>query len=277
MTLIFQGASAFRFPRVQLAVACVAVAALASAASPAKADLVNLVQNGNFNDTTATTTYNGVQVGTETTDSNLAAWQFTGCNASNCGFSFLANSNLGSTGWYDQQDGHISTPGTNPGALPVAGSNAFMSDATYGTQYMYQSIAGLRVGDSYTLKFWQASFEQSGYTGGFTSSWQAGLGNGSTFNVANYGVQNSSTMTVASGGAAGWTQQTLSFVANSTSELLAFFATASSGAQPPFLLLDGVSLTDATNPVNVPEPATMTLSAAGVLGLVAARRRRHAR
>ena len=142
---------------------------------------------------------------------------------------------------------------------------------------MYQSIAGLHVGDSYTLKFWQASFEQSGYTGGFTSSWQAGLGNGSTFNAANYGVQNSSTMTVASGGAAGWTQQTLSFVANSTSELLAFFATASSGAQPPFLLLDGVSLTDATNPVNVPEPATLTLSAACVLGLVAARRRRHAR
>ncbi len=276
MTLVHQGAGLYRLARLPLALACVAVAALATAA-PAKADLLNLVTNGNFNNTTAYYTYNGVQVGTETSNSNLASWQFTGCSASNCGFSFLANSNLASTGWYDQQDGHISTPGTNPGALPVAGSNAFMSDANYETQYMYQSIAGLHVGDTYTLKFWQASFEQSGYTGGFTSSWQVGLGNGSSFNVANYGVQNSSTMTVASGGAAGWTQQTLSFVATSTSELLEFFATASSGAQPPFLLLDGVSLTDATNPVNVPEPATLTLTAAGVLGLVAARRRRRAK
>ena len=223
MTLLHRTTSLSSRARMQVAVACVAVATIAATASPAKADLVNLVQNGNFNDTTAYYTYNGVQVGTETTDSNLAAWQFTGCNSSNCGFSFLANSNLASTGWYDQQDGHISTPGANPGALPVAGSNAFMSDADYDTQYMYQSIAGLHVGDSYTLKFWQASFEQSGYTGRFTSSWQVGLANGSPFNAANY-----------------------------------------------------VSLTDATNPVNVPEPATLGLTAAGVLGLVAARRRRRA-
>ena len=276
MTHLRRGNSTFRLARFHVVAACVAVAAVAGVASPAKADLVNLVTNGNFADTTAYYTYNGVQVGTETTNTNLAAWQFTGCNSSNCGFSFLGNSNLASTGFYDQQDGHISTEGASPGALPVAGSNAFMSDANYATQYMFQSIAGLTAGDTYTLKFWQASFEQSGYTGGFTSNWQVGLGNGNAFTTANYGVQTAATMTVPSGGASAWTQQTLSFVANSTNELLAFFATASSGAQPPFLMLDGVSLTDATHPVNVPEPATLGLTAAGVLGLVAARRRRRA-
>ncbi len=240
------------------------------AATPAKA---NLILNGSFTNTTATTVYNGVTVGTETTDSNLANWQFTGCNSSNCGFSFLANSNFATNGWYDAQDGHISTAGGSVGAIP-GGGNAFLSDANYGTQVIYQAVSGLKVGDSYTVAFYQASFEQSGYTGGFTSNWTVGLGNG-TFTAANYGTQSSGTMTVPSGGATGWTQQTLTFVANATTETLGFFASASSGANPPFLLLDGVSLTDnAVSPTSVPEPASFVLAGVGLLGTLAVRRRR---
>ncbi len=251
------------------ALAGVAVAAMA--ATPAAAS-PSLVQNGDFSATTATTVYNGVTVGTETTNSNLTGWQFTGCNSSNCGFSFLANSALATTGWYDAQDGHISTPGTSIGLQSGYTGNAFLSDAAYGTQIMYQAVSGLKVGDTYTLAFSQASFEQSGYSGGFTSNWVAGLGNGA-FTAANYGAQTGGTMTVASGGASPWSQQMLTFVANATDETLAFFATASSGANPPFLLLDGVSLTDTSPGAAVPEPATLALAAVGVLGTLAVRRR----
>ncbi len=248
------------------------IATVACAAAPARADLIT---NGNFSQTTATTTYNGATVGTETTNSNLTGWQFTGCNSSNCGFSFLATGNFGTNGWYDGQDGHESFAGASPGTIPDSG-NAFLSDANYGTQAIYQAVSGLNIGDTYTLKFSQASFEQSGYSGGFTSSWSVGFGNGS-YTTANYGTQQSTTMTVPSGGASSWAQQTMTFVANATSETLFFFATASSGANPPFLLLDGVSLNDTTVAASaaVPEPATLALTAIGVLGtLVVARRRR---
>ncbi len=264
--------AACRAPRWLATLGIVTIAA-ACVAAPARA---SLIQNGNFSQTTATTTYNGVTVGTETTNANLPGWQFTGCNSSNCGFSFLATGNLATNGWYDAQDGHESFAGASPGTIPGSG-NAFMSDANYSTQAIYQAVSGLNVGDTYTLAFSQAAFEQQGYAGGFTSNWAVGLGNG-TFSTTNYTVQQSGTMTVPSGGATGWTQQTMTFVANAATETLFFFATASSGANPPFLLLDGVSLNDTTTApaAAVPEPATLALTAIGLLGTIAVRRRRRA-
>ncbi len=238
-----------------------ALVALLSATSAAKADLV---QNGSFEATTATYVANGYTVGTNVNDNNLAGWQVTNCagTSTTCGFDLIATSNYATRGVFDTIDNHYSSFYAPPGASPDGG-NAFISDGNVQTQSIFQAIGGLRLGDTYTVQFYQASMQQTGYSGAFTANWQVGLGSGGSFTTL-YG----STMNNPSQSSTPWTRQSIDFVATATTETLYFFATASAGANPPFLLLDGVSMTD------VPEPATLGLAAMGLAGVLMARRRR---
>ena len=74
-------------------------------------------------------------------------------------------------------------------------------------------------------------------------------------------------------GFSGWTTSTFDFIATGSSETLSFLSTGTGGAaEPPFSLLDGVSMT------SVPEPSTwaMMLVGFGLLGYASFRRRRTA-
>lgn len=257
-------------PRFSAPLALCATALLS--APVALASPVNLVSNGSFENTSAYYNSNGTQVGTNVSNSNLPGWQVgCGSNASACGYDFIVNANLSTSGFWDNVAGHISTFYSTPGASPDGG-NAFMSDGTYQTQPLYQAVAGLNIGDTYTLKFFQASMQQTGFTGASQQAWMVGLGNGTA--ASGYTIQTSAVMNNPSQGSTGWVSQTMSFVANATNETLVFFATANQGAQPPFLLLDGVSLTDAGPAAAVAEPATIALLGAGIFGMIAIRRRR---
>jgi hypothetical protein len=97
----------------------------------------------------------------------------------------------------------------------------------------------------------------------FTASWEVGFGDSA--------AQYSSTMSNPGGTSTGWVEDTLTFTADAAQEALGFFATGSGGDEPPFLLLDGVSLTDSTD---VPEPATIGLAMAGLACVFFARRKR---
>ena len=167
---------------------------------------------------------------------------------------------------YDAEDRHFSTfsaiaAGTGgPGRSPDGG-NAIAADAKHEVGTMYQTITGLTAGDTYAVSFYQASMQQIGYSGSYTGDWQVSFGQDALV---------SQTLSNPAGRTSPWTLQTLMFSATAASETLGFLAQASTGAQPPFLLLDGVSVTD------VPEPSSLSMLAlAGLAGAAFGAARRH--
>ena len=222
-----------------------ALLALATAGSGTQA---NLVTNGSFESTTATIT-------STMTPTNVTAW---------------ANADFGEAivlpSWFSS--GQI-FPGVGfAGAVPQSspdGGNFLISDGDYHNSLITQTINGLVTGNFYTLSFYQMLAQDTEpfitIPGPVSGYWQVAMG-------AN--TQNSAGMTGngATNTFTNWQQQTMTFQAGNTSEVLSFFSVGV--GDPPLLGLDGVNLNA------VPEPASLGLAVLGfaLLGLKYRRERR---
>src|ERR1700722_4900367 len=218
--------------------ALLAALLVAGLGTEARGNPQNLVTNGSFESFTPGGACGSSTTTQTATNSNLPGWSTTS------GYTFVVNSsNYSNFCGVDGQLGLYGPIGPSPD-----GGNFVAADGAYMTGYTYQTIGGLIPGTSYVISFFMAAAQQTGYTGATTDYLQVGLG-------SSYGSgpsQNSTTIDLASGAFSGWIGQQVSLVAGATSEVLWFFAVGTPSGQPPFALLDGVS-------VMVPEPSAAAL------------------
>jgi hypothetical protein len=214
------------------------------------------VQNGGFETTTGGSTG---QLGF-----NITATDWT---PSADDYDFIFNPSTVTTTGSTGVDGAVKLYGTGAGGsgpLPASGNggNFLGIDPSYpqsgNVNSISQTISGLTANATYTLSFYWAAAQQTGFNGTTTEGWDFGLGN-TSLNVNNG--------TIAGGGGlpqhtfGGWNFYTTTVTANAVSEALTFLAIGGpSGSQPPIDLLDGVSLTRNNT---VPDSS----STAGLLGL----------
>jgi hypothetical protein len=229
----------------------------------AVASPLNLITDGTFQATSLSSPggyicQNGSTVGSTCT-SNLTDWSGT-CSSASCQGSSTPASLL----FAGTTDADVGAWNGGKGLYPTVlnaptGGNVVAIDG--GSQYrssISQTITGLKVGDSYSLAFYQGAAQQEGDSGATTEQWQV------TFGTK---VDTSTLMNNASESTVAWNAQSMFFIATSTSETLTFLALGTPSNEPPVVLLADVALTD------IPEPTDYALLGAGALGLVLLRRR----
>lgn len=216
----------------------------------------NLIANGSFE--TFSNAGNGTCASTpQVVGSNLTGW----ITASTYTFD-LTTTDYGNFTPLKADNGNCTALGLQSSITASPDGGSFIAaDASYenGSQYTIatQPITGLMVGMTYNVTFSMGAGQQTGFSGPSADWWVVGLGS-----TAGTGAsQTTNPISLPNGGFSGWFGQEMTFLATATSEVLWFFgqSTANSG-QPPFVLLDGVSM-------SLPEPPSSALLMAAVIVL----------
>jgi hypothetical protein len=217
----------------------------------------NLVQNGGFSQSTH-------GAGELSYNTNVTDWSVLSASKDKSyDFLFTSGHQATTTGSLGNQ-GIVKLYGSIPNS-PDGGNFIAVDPAYQNDGPITQTIKGLVAGKDYTLSFDYAGAQQQGFSGKTTEGWTVDLGD----DVA----QTTKILSDPSHGFTGWHTASFTFVADASTEVLSFLAKGGpTGAQPPFALLDGVSLTQVSS--GTPEPASWALMIIGFGGVGAAVRLR---
>jgi hypothetical protein len=192
-------------------------------------------------------------------------------------------------------------PGTGFSVTVPTGTNFYQADGN--PQYestIQETIVGLVAGETYDLQFQQAAGQQAGFSGDTTEQWKVFLGvggigtncgpnpcvvTGTSGNIED----DSNLMSTPSQEITDWNNVTMTFTPTADDLLdattdpstgvttgnavLTFLAWGDGGStknEPPTVFLEGVN----TTPIPAPEPATLSLLGASILGIAGIVRRR---
>lgn len=242
---------------MRLAAPLFAVAFAASAAQAAP----NLVVNGGFEQSTYTVNSEfgaSYMAGTATANGQgVTGWTSASTQAYN--LYFLANTatSVSARNRFGSTTGEMIAPSFT-GPSPNGGNFIGLDGDPSFSGPLSQTVMGLVAGGQYALTFHWAATQLQNRTGATTEKLQVTIGS-DTFATE--------TLSVPSQGFSGWKSVLYTFTATSASQVLSFLSVGTPNGLPPIALLDGVSISA------VPEPASLALLGAGLVGVSFVRRR----
>ncbi len=216
-----------------------------------------ILVNGNFDSST-----NGP--GNLSGGTSLTGWSSSGYN-----FLYDSTGTAGTNGvnlWGPAHGGVANGLGASP-----TGGNFVGMDGAYQTGPLYQLVTGLTAGESVAVSFWYAGAQQYNFNGNTSEAFNVYFGQSQSNNTS----FETPVLQDMSHGFTGWQHQTFTFTADGASDYLAFLAVGTPAGEPPFSLLDGVTVSDTPVIAATPEPTSLVLLATGLMGTAGMLRRRY--